>query len=99
MSKFDIILLYCFTLTVVVIAANFYLITHEYMPFDSSMWQFLTAAVTGEIIMFSLYEIATKARLKTPKNAKGKHAYIADIAAEDESKKEGINDEEQALQP
>ena len=97
MSKFDIILLYCFTLTVAVIGANFYLITHGYMPFDGSMWSFLTAAVTGEIIMFSLYEIATKARMKTPKNIKGKHAYISDIAAEDEAKKEGKDNEAETM--
>lgn len=96
MSKFDVILLFCFTCTVLAGAGEFYLITHGLIGFSSGFWTFLMAAVTGEIVMFSLYEIATKARLKTPRNVKGKHAFISDMAEEDESKKEGLNDDEQA---
>lgn len=89
MSKFDIILLFCFTLTVSVVGANFWLVYNGFEQFEAPFWTFLTAAVTGEIVMFSLYEIATKARMKTPRNIRAKHATLNDMATQDEEDENG----------
>ncbi len=91
MSKFDVILLFCFTCTVAAGAGEFWLQYNGYVGFGGGFWTFLTAAVTGEIVMFSLYEIATKARLKTPRNIRAKHATLNDMATEDEEKDNGEN--------
>lgn len=78
MDTFRLVLLYCFALTFLVLLGNFWLISHEYEQFSSYVWDFLKVAVAGEIIMFSLYKIATEANFKTPKFLK-KHQEISEM--------------------
>lgn len=84
MDKFDLILLYCFSFAVYLVTANFYCVIHEFEQFSAGVWTFATAAVTGEIVMFSLYQIAKKKNLSIPKFTRGKHQSIDEMESENE---------------
>lgn len=86
MSKFDLILLFIFTLIAAVCAADVWLIVNGYEQFDPGFWTFVTTVCAGEVAMFSLYRIA-KGR-GVPKSIKDKHSIIADLESEENESKE-----------
>lgn len=81
MSKFDLILLFIFSLILAICGANAWLIVNGFEQFASGFWTFATAVCAGEIVMFSLYRIA-KGR-GTPNSIKGKHQIISDLENEE----------------
>ena len=58
MSKFDLILLFIFSLIVAVCGANVWLIVHAFEQFAAGFWTFVTAVCAGEVVTFSLYRVA-----------------------------------------
>lgn len=85
MSRFDLVLLFIFTLIAAVCGANFWLIVHGFEQFASGFWTFATAVCTGEVVTFSLYRIS-KGR-GFPQSIKGKHQIINDLENEEEESK------------
>lgn len=83
MSKFDAILLFCFALTVAAIGADMWLIVNGFEQFRTEVWTFLMAAVTGEIVLFSLYQIVKEKQGSIPKTTRAKHALIDEMEEED----------------
>ena len=84
MSKFDLILLFIFSLIVAVCGANVWLIVHGFEQFAPGFWTFATAVCAGEVVTFSLYRIA-KGR-GTPASIRAKHGVINDLESEEDAK-------------
>lgn len=79
MSKFDIILLFCFGCNLLVVGMEFYLRLNGLEGFGAGLWTYETASTTGEIVMFSLYQIVKEKQGKIPKTMRAQHAYINEL--------------------
>ncbi len=69
MSKFDVILLFIFTLLASLCAADFWLAWNGKGQLSAGLWTCATAVCAGEIVMFALKKISEQG----PKRGKGKH--------------------------
>lgn len=84
MDTFKLVLLYCFAFAVAIVAMDFYLIVHGYEQFSQPVWAYATAGTTGEIIMFTVYQIAKKSGAKIPRFFRNRHTEVNEMEEDNE---------------
>lgn len=82
MSKFDVILLFCFACNLLVVGMEFFLRLNGLEGFGAGLWTYETASTTGEIVMFSLYQIVKEKQGSIPKVTRAQHALIDEMEEE-----------------
>ena len=87
-SRFDVILAFILTFAVSLIAADMWLVMNGYGEFSSPVFTFAGTITGGEIVAFSIYQIAKEVTENTPKTLRGKHSYINDLEEENDGKTE-----------
>lgn len=73
MSKFDVMLIFVFSIIAVIIGMSFYQTVYGLEQFGAGFWTFITAVCGGEIVTFSLYRI-TKEKYERKAEKIAKHA-------------------------
>lgn len=86
-TRFDVILAFILSFAVAIIVADAWLVVNGFEQLSPSVWTFAGTLTGGEIVAFSLYQIAkeiTGSKATKQKVLASKHAYIGQLQEEEE---------------